>query len=193
MLVTGIVEEGRSSLEAYGQRPAIERGLLIFNGGVENPGLDVRALRKNPAVEAGICVTGTVRSPYVTAISDPPVRENKALAWLILGHGPAEASRGGLAGLPLAATSILGGNRSGRSLAIRLGVDAVRLNGNDAGSQMVTLWKRLSDRLYVAYEQGIVAAATILKLDFSLTRQLVLRVEAGETSALGIFFRSSFD
>jgi translocation and assembly module TamB len=94
---------------------------------------------------------------------------------------------------PWPAASILGGSRSRRSLAIRLGVDEVGLKGNDAGSQMVTLWKRLSDRPYVAYEQGIVAAATILKLDFSLTRQLVLRVEAGETSALGIFFRRSFD
>ena len=37
--------------DAYGQKLDIERGVLTFNGLLDNPGLDVRAVRKGLAVE----------------------------------------------------------------------------------------------------------------------------------------------
>ena len=57
---------GRVSLHdgrytAYGQKLEIERGELAFNGPLDAPNLDVRAVRKMPDVTAGVQLTG---QPY---------------------------------------------------------------------------------------------------------------------------------
>ena len=57
----GAINAERCTYTAYGQRLTIERGKLYFDGPLDNPGLDVLALRKNLPVEAGVEVTGTVR------------------------------------------------------------------------------------------------------------------------------------
>ena len=45
--------------KAYGQDLEIERGQLIFNGPLDNPQLDIRAVRRTTDVVAGIQITGT--------------------------------------------------------------------------------------------------------------------------------------
>src|SRR4029450_10747935 len=71
---------------AYGQRLVIDPGRLVFDGPLDNPGLDIVALRKNLAVEAGVAVTGTVKVPIVQLTSRPQVPDADKLAWLVLGH-----------------------------------------------------------------------------------------------------------
>jgi translocation and assembly module TamB len=80
-------------------------------------------------------------------------------------------------------------------LARALGLDEVALRGTgEVASQVVALGKRLSDRLYISFEQGIGAAASALvKLDFTLTQRVSLRAETGTSSGLGVFYRFSWD
>ena len=74
----------------FGQRLTIERGRLIFDGPIDNPALDIVALRKNLQVEAGVKVTGTARVPRVELTSEPPVPDGEKLSWLVLGQGLAK-------------------------------------------------------------------------------------------------------
>ena len=92
----------------FGQRLDIDRGQLIFDGPADNPALDVVALRKNIAVEAGVEVTGTVRVPRVRLVSNPPVPDGEKLSWLMTGQGLDRASRADLAALGAASASLLG-------------------------------------------------------------------------------------
>ncbi len=71
---------------AYGQKLSIDPGRLIFDGPLDNPALDIVALRRNLAVEAGVAVTGTVRVPIITLTSNPPVPDSEKLSWLVLGQ-----------------------------------------------------------------------------------------------------------
>ncbi|MFO1413108.1 MAG: translocation/assembly module TamB domain-containing protein [Burkholderiales bacterium] len=91
----------------FGQRLDIDRGRVIFDGPLGNPALDVVALRKNLAVEAGVEVTGTVRVPRVRLVSNPPVPDGEKLSWLLTGQGLDRASRADLA-LSAASASLLG-------------------------------------------------------------------------------------
>ena len=50
----------------------------------------------------------------------------------------------------------------------------------------VALGRRLSDRVYLFLERGISAATTALIIEYSLTRELRLRAEAGDVNGLGI-------
>jgi len=76
------VETGRYA--AYGQALDIERGQLRFLGPIDNPGLDVLAVRKTPTVKAGVQVGGTVQRPLVKLYSDPALPDSEKLSWLVL-------------------------------------------------------------------------------------------------------------
>jgi hypothetical protein len=63
-------------------------------------------------------------------------------------------------------------------------------------------WKRLrageatpAERrlLTLVYEQGLTVATNALRLEYTLSRTLTLRLEAGTISGFGIFYRRSYD
>ena len=49
--------------------------------------------------------------------------------------------------------------------------------------------KRLTDRMALVYEQGLTVATNALRLEYTLSRNLTLRAEAGTVSGIGIFYR----
>ena len=118
----------------FGQRLDIDRGRLIFDGPANNPALDIVALRKNLAVEAGVEVTGTVRVPRVRLVSNPPVPDNEKLSWLLTGQGLDRASRGDFAMLGAASASLLGqGNRPiTTQIANTIGLDDISVRGTSS-------------------------------------------------------------
>jgi len=118
--------------------------------------------------------------------------DHSAISWLMLGHGTGDASRGDLAMLPLAASSLLGKEGS-PTIAQRFGLDTLGLRGAGTESQFVTAGKRIADRLYVGFEQSLGAAESILKLEFDLSRRVLLRAQTGDSNAVGVFYRYSFD
>ena len=89
----GTVDARRGTFVAYGQRLDIERGRLFFNGPIADPALDIIAMRKRQAVEAGVAVTGTMRRPLVRVVSNPPLPEGEALSWLVLDARTDQAGR----------------------------------------------------------------------------------------------------
>jgi translocation and assembly module TamB len=176
----GTVRTERGTYTAYGQKLALERGSLIFSGPVDNPALDIRAMRKMPAVHAGVEVAGTLKSPFIRIVSDPPMPEHEALSWLLLGEAPGDTK-----GSELAVPG---------SVAQAVGLDSIAMRGGGAAaSQAITFGKRLSEDIYVVYEQGLGATANVLKLEYSLSRRVLVRAETGEISAIGLFYRWAFD
>ena len=57
----------------------------------------------------------------------------------------------------------------------------------------MTAGKRITDRLYVGFEQSLGAAESILKLEYDLTQRMLVRAQTGNTNAVGVFYRYSFD
>lgn len=62
-----------------------------------------------------------------------------------------------------------------------------------AGGQVIAVGKRLSDRLYIVYEQGPFVAPNALRIEYALSRNITIRAEAGLVSGVGIYDRRSFD
>ncbi len=187
---------------SLGQRLDIERARLTFDGPADNPALDVVALRKNLAVEAGIEVTGSAKLPRVRLVSNPPVPDGEKLSWLVTGQGLDRASRGDVAALSAASAALLSKGRKPltTTFAQRLGLDDISFRGASAGSaagatsqQVVAFGKRISDRLSLVYEQGLSLASNALRIEYALTRTVTLRAEAGAVSGVGIFYRRTYD
>jgi len=201
---SGTIRAVYGTYYAFGQKLTIDRGRLIFDGPLDDPALDVVALRKNLAVEAGIELTGTVKVPRVRLTSNPPVPENEALAWLITGQGLSGSGRSDFAALSAASAALLG--RKGKpvttKIAEQFGLDDISLqssgtatgtSSNPVAGQVVVFGKRISDRLTLGYEQGLALASGALRLEYALTRTWTLRAEAGTVSAIGLIYRRSFE
>ncbi|HKP67492.1 MAG TPA: translocation/assembly module TamB domain-containing protein, partial [Casimicrobiaceae bacterium] len=198
----GTIRAVNGTYIAFGQKLTIDRGRLIFDGPLDNPALDVVALRKNLPVEAGVELSGTVKVPQVRVTSNPPVPENEALSWLVTGQGLSNTSRVDYAALSAASAALLG--RNGKpftaELAQRIGLDDISLKSSQstsgaegsAASQVIVFGKRISDRLTLGYEQGLSLATSAVRLEYALSRQVTLRAEAGQVSGVSIVYRRNF-
>ncbi|HEU4430115.1 MAG TPA: translocation/assembly module TamB domain-containing protein, partial [Myxococcota bacterium] len=203
LVAFGEIDARRGTYRAFGQKLEIERGSLIFDGPVDDPALDVLALRKHLPVEAGVELTGTLKTPLARLTSNPPVSDSEKLSWLVLGHGVSDASAADTALLQGAAASLFGGDGAvpiGQRIARGVGLDEISLRSTgdlattEAAGRAVALGKRLSDKLYLEYEYGFEAASHLVRLHYLLTRALSVRAEtSGTTSNVGLNFRKSWD
>ena len=200
----GRIQTLNATFFAYGQRLQVDPGIAIFDGPLDNPGLQMTAWRRNQQVEAGVQVSGTARSPRVQLVSQPPVPEAERLSWLVLGRSSGDASQADLGLLQAAAGALLASGDAmplDRRLARSVGLDEVSLRGTgEVQDRVVALGKRLSDRAYVSYERGLGAVASnLVKLDYALSQRWSLRAETGSTTAgsttsgWGLFYRFSWD
>lgn len=215
---SGTIRTRDGRFDAYGQKLEIERGMLNFNGLLDNPGLDVRAVRKGLAVEPGVQISGTAQKPVVKLVSDPELPDAEKLAWLVLGHGPEQMGAGDATLLFSAAGGLLG-NDSGnviQQLKKTFGFDEFgvrqgnlgdtggrqqisRVAGGNSvdttsttGQQILSVGKRLSSNALLSYEQTLGRAEGIVKLTVNLTRQIAVIGRAGSDNALDVFYTLTF-
>ena len=215
---TGSIRTRGGTYDAYGQFLTIERGIINFQGPIENAGLNVLALRSGLPVEAGVEITGTMLTPRVRLVSEPSVPDAEKLSWIVLGRGQEQAGGTDSALLLSAASAILGDKAGGisRQLAQSLGLDQItvtsgdidgggsRLSGStvagstsgtrDAGlsSQIVSVGKRLSADAFLSYEQSLAGAASVVKLTYNLSRRLSVIGRAGTDNSVDLLYSISF-
>jgi len=197
LLARGRVQAVKATFRAYGQELEVDPGTVIFDGPLDAPGLDISAWRRHQQVEAGIKLTGTLQTPRVELISNPPASEGDKLSWLVLGRAPTQAGGADLAVLQAAGGALFdrgGGASQQRSFAARVGLDELGLrSSSELEGNVVALGKRY-DKLYVSFERAISTTTEYLvKLDYSLTQRVSLRGQTGTTSGVGVFYRYSWD
>ncbi|TXT39738.1 MAG: hypothetical protein FD135_1980 [Comamonadaceae bacterium] len=189
--LVGSVRTRRGTYQAYGQRLDIEQGELRFFGPPNIAVLDILALRPQISQRIGVQVLGSTLSPVVRLYADPELPEADKLAWLVLGRSA--SGRGGEAALlQQAAMALLGGNDGASTgLMQALGLDEIAFQGNSGGTATgttVTLGKRLSQDIYVAYESGMAGTMGVFTIFYDLSRRLTLRAQTGEQSAVDLIW-----
>jgi translocation and assembly module TamB len=194
----GRIETLNATYFAYGQRLQVDPGIVIFDGALDNPALQITAWRRNQAVEAGVQLSGTMLAPRVQIVSQPPVSEGERLSWLVLGRAPTDATKADLGLLQAAAGALLARGDSmpiDRKLAKTFGLDEISFRGTgEVQDRAIAVGKRLSDKVYVSYEQGLgTVTSSLVKLDYALSRRWSLRAETGTSSGWGVFYRFSWD
>jgi translocation and assembly module TamB len=216
VLATGSIQTKGGTYEGYGQQLAIERGILNFQGPLDNPTLNVRALRKNLPVEAGVEVVGTVAKPEVRLISEPNVPDQDKLSWMVLGHG-SDQMGGSEAGLLMtAASAILGGDGDSnipREIARTFGLDDISVStssvspdsqlpsqtvaGNISNStttdQVFSVGKHITPDLVFSVERSLTDATNGVKLTWKLTRRFSIIGRAGSDTSMDGQYLFSFN
>jgi translocation and assembly module TamB len=174
--VFGNVEIPEGRYEAWGQDLTLERGLVIFQGPVENPALDLRAVRRVPAynVVVGVEIGGTPEALQSRITSEPPMDDTEAMAFLLTGRplsGAGEREGNLIAG----AAAAWGLEQAGlitQRLGSELGLD-VELDADDGLDQSaLTIGTYLSPRLLLRYSVGLFDGSNRIMLRYELTRSL---------------------
>ena len=190
------VAEGQYA--AYGTRLDITRGNLLFNGPLDQPTLDILALRTVGKIKAGVQVSGTPLSPVVKLTSDPAMSDSDRLAYIVLGR--ATARNAGEADLLMTAGGLL--LSQGESVVLRdrlkrsLGVDVLGIEQgttqDDVSGSMLTIGKYLSPSLYVSIGQSLFTNTQAFRLRYSLGEHWELESSTGEESGVDLFYKIEF-
>lgn len=195
--LSGSVRVAQGSYSAYGRRLTIERGILDFQGPIDNPGLDIVAVRTGLPVEAGVAVGGTALAPQARLVSRPEVPDSEKLSWLLLGRGLEAGQPADLQLLSLAADAMLSAGQSvslQAQLAEATGLDEIGLRGvGTLEGSMLTLGKRLSDRAYLNYERGLTGLEQLVRLTYRLSRRWSLKAQTGRENTLDLMYTVEFD
>ncbi|MBL8299732.1 MAG: translocation/assembly module TamB domain-containing protein [Rhodanobacteraceae bacterium] len=170
--------------KAYGQDLKIQTGRLLFaSTAIDNPGLDLKAVRELRDVTAGLRVQGTAQAPLLTVFSEPALEQSEALSYLITGR-PLSALKSGEGDLVGAAAQALGsatGDLLAKSVGARLGVDAAVSDNAAIGGAAFTVGKYLSPKLYLSYGVGIFTPGEVITLRYKLSRLWELEAQNATT------------
>ena len=193
LAVQGRVSTDGGTYQAYGQKLDIARGIVAFSGPVNNPRLDILALRPNTDIGVGVAITGNLLTPRVRLYSDTDLSEADKLSWLLLGRAPDGLGRSDTALLQRAAVALLAGEGGTPTDALihSLGLDDLSVSqNNDTGVQqtVVSLGKQLSRRWYVGYERGVNATAGTWQLVYRLAQRFTLRAQSGAENAIDVIW-----
>jgi translocation and assembly module TamB len=194
----GTLNVAKGTYTAYSRELAIEQGLLRFGGPINNPALDILAMRRGQEVETGVSVRGTALAPRIALVSEPPLPDAEKLSWLVLGHGLATAGETDAGALQSAAGALLSESAAAGAQSIiagALGLDtfSVGTSQDNLQNRIVTMGKQISSRLYLGYQQGLESTASVVQLRYVLSPRLSLEAEAGTRSAISVFYNLAFD
>lgn len=178
--------------QAYGQNLAVERGVLIFQGQVDNPGLNIRAVRKVQDYTVGIDIGGVAQDIRSELFSTPPLPPTDTIAILITGKVPGQMNKSD-ANQVINAVTALGISQSEgitNNLKNAFGLDVVDLqSGDDYLDSSLVVGKYLTPDLFVSYVQNLFTPAGSVVLDYALTRNLGLKASSGETQSIDFLYR----
>ncbi len=189
LAVRGTVRTAGGQYVAYGQKLDVTRGEISFTGPVNDPRLDILAVRPNLDIVVGVAITGTALAPHVRLMSEPDMSDTDKLSWLMLGRAPETVGGADTALLQQAAMALLAGEGEAPSDQVlkRLGLTdfavGQKSDADNVKQTVVTLGRQVSKRIYVGYERSVTATAGNWQLIYRIAQRLTIRAQAGVDTA----------
>jgi translocation and assembly module TamB len=190
----GELSLNKGRFRAYGQRLNVRRARLMFAGPIDQPFLDIEAVRKVDDVTAGLRLSGNAAQPTSTVFSEPPMSQEQALSYLVMGRplGQGGGDNNMLAQAALA-LGMAGSTPLVNNLAQGLGISDFQLDTQGSGvTTSVVASGNLSERLSLRYGVGVFEPANTIALRYELSRKLYLEAASGLASSLDLFYRRDF-
>ncbi|MFA7403804.1 MAG: translocation/assembly module TamB domain-containing protein [Pelobacteraceae bacterium] len=197
----GEIKVIKGRYRTYGVNLDIARGRLFFAGGpIDQPSLDVLALRTIGNVRAGVTVAGTLQRPVTKLYSEPAMPDVDILAYIVLGH-PLGSSGEQASLVNQAAGALLTSGQAEvlqNQIKSHLGLSTLEIQG-DVGKTngsmgykplqvtapgsiptmqqpgitetMLTVGKYLTPKLYISYGRSLFTGSNLFLLRYDIFRQ----------------------
>ncbi|WDG40483.1 translocation/assembly module TamB [Pseudomonas synxantha] len=183
---------------AYGQRLNVRRARLLFAGPLDQPFLDIEAVRivteSSRTVTAGIRLSGSAEQPTTQIFSEPAMAQEDALSYLVLGRSRTNTGEDNnmLAEAALG-LGLMGSAGVTTDIAKKLGIQDFDLDTQGTGnSTAVVASGKINEKLSLRYGVGVFEPANTIALRYLLSKKVYLEVATGVASSLDIFYKRDF-
>jgi len=216
----GEIRVMKGRFRTYGVNLEIVRGHLFYAGGpVNQPALDILALRKIGDVKAGVAVTGTLPNPVIKLYSDPYMQDMDILAYIVLGHllgsdtwqagllataaGAVLTSRQaedlleqiqgylGLASLEISSDVLEKNNRMGYK-RLKVTPEGTGGSSQSASETILVVGKYLTPELYISYGRSLFSGGNLFFLRYDISKKWQVESQMGQESGIDLYYKLQF-
>ncbi|PRA33989.1 translocation/assembly module TamB domain-containing protein [Pseudomonas poae] len=179
---------------AYGQKLDVRRARLLFAGPLDQPYLDIEAIRKTDDIIAGIRLSGSAEQPTTQIFSEPAMSQEQALSYLVLGRPLSSTGEdNNMLAQAALGLGLMGSAGVTSDLAKNLGIQDFELDTQGSGtSTAVVASGKITEKLSLRYGVGVFEPASTIALRYLLSRKVYLEVASGVASSLDIFYKRDF-
>ena len=194
MVMHGNVDMIKARYKSYGQDLTVRKGRFLFNGPVDNPWLDVEAIRvsNSKKVTAILNLTGSLQKPETRISSDPALPEAEALAYLITGKPLNQVSKS--EGNMLASAALSYGGGKAAWFTEKLGIDEFEVQeGETLQDTLVSVGQYLTPDFYVGTKVGLFNKQAAMVLKHKITDAINVETEAGTSQRVKLNYEIDTD
>lgn len=179
---------------AYGQRLTVRRARLLFAGPIDQPYLDIEAIRQTDDVIAGIRLSGSAEQPTTQIFSEPAMSQEQALSYLVLGRPLSTTGEdNNMLAQAALGLGLMGSSGVTSGLAKNLGIQDFQLDTQGSGaSTAVVASGNITEKLSLRYGVGVFEPANTIALRYKLSKKVYLEAASGVASSLDIFYKRDF-
>ena len=201
IIATGELNLIEGTYLAFGQDLVISTGQVGFSGSIEQPFLNIKAIR-NPDttandVIAGVTLTGNIEQPTLKIFSEPAMDQAQALAYLLngqpLGDGESSSSDAMLTQLLLSQ----GVSRSEgvvSKVGETFGLSDVSLSSSGSGdSTKVEISGYVAPSLQVKYSVGVFDSLSEVAVRYQLLSQLYIEITSGLNQNVDMLYKFDWE
>ncbi|MBC3301213.1 translocation/assembly module TamB [Pseudomonas sp. SWRI18] len=179
---------------AYGQKLDVRRARLLFAGPLDQPYLDIEAIRKTDEVVAGIRLSGSAEHPATQIFSEPAMSQEQALSYLVLGRPLSTTGEdNNMLAQAALGLGLMGSAGVTSDLANKLGIQDFDLDTQGSGNKTAVVASgKITEKLSLRYGMGVFEPASTIALRYLLSKKVYLEVASGVASSLDIFYKRDF-
>ncbi|WP_460148935.1 translocation/assembly module TamB domain-containing protein [Pseudomonas sp. S3_E10] len=179
---------------AYGQKLDVRRARLLFAGPLDQPYLDIEAIRKTDDVVAGIRLSGSAEQPTTQIFSEPAMSQEQALSYLVLGRPLSTTGEdNNMLAQAALGLGLMGSAGVTSDLARNLGIKDFELDTQGSGNNTAVVASgKITEKLSLRYGVGVFEPASTIALRYLLSKKVYLEVASGVASSLDIFYKRDF-
>ncbi|MBF6030281.1 translocation/assembly module TamB [Pseudomonas sp. P115] len=179
---------------AYGQKLDVRRARLLFAGPLDQPYLDIEAIRKTGDIVAGIRLSGSAEQPTTQIFSEPAMAQEQALSYLVLGRPLNNTGEdNNMLAQAALGLGLMGSAGVTSDLAKNLGIKDFELDTQGSGTTTAVVASgKITEKLSLRYGVGVFEPASTIALRYLLSKKVYLEVASGVASSLDIFYKRDF-
>ena len=220
----GEIRVVKGRYKVYGVDLEIVRGRLFYAGGpINQPTLDILALRTVGDVRAGVTAGGILRAPVIKLYSEPVMPDVDTLAYIVFGHplgngnsgeqavmmaqvAGALLSRGqsvalqeqiknrlGLSTLEIQTTGEAPGRSGYKPIPVAPAGVAPARKAADISQTMLTVGKYLTPQLYFSYGRSLFTGGNLFRLRYDIFKQWQIETQTGSESGVDLYYKIDFN
>ena len=189
-----------ATYKAFGQHLMLQQGQIIFTGSINNPVINIKAIRDpketNDGVIAGVFVNGDANQPALTVFSEPVLEQQQAISYLLRGYGLGSDSNYGqnLAIAMLVNSGLGGASGAVNALGDAVGIDNLNVTTSGSGDQTRLEFSGfIGPKLQLRYGVGVFDALPEVGLRYQVNRRLFVEFINNTDQALDLLYQFSFD